>query len=841
MIRRIFSSIYSLNTPFFLHQLLVLFLSVLCANVAVSQTPQQIQQFRNLPQAQQEALAREYGVDLKAITQQNSAGPQPQFDQPAPIPRERIDQIPGGSLGQSYGERLNIEYSDDTNGTLDQEELELKELEPFGYSLFRQSPDAFTPALDIPIPADYVMGPGDTLIVQLYGKENANYSLVVDREGRILFPEIGPINLAGLKFSRAQEIINQVISEQMIGVKSSVTSGSLRTIRVFVLGEVINPGSYIVSSLSTMTNALFASGGIARVGSLRNIQLKRSGQLITTLDLYDLLLNGDTSKDERLLPGDVIFIPPIGEVASVRGEVKRPAIYELKNEKTLKELVQLSGGYLPAAFPNASKVERIDELGNRTVLDVNLSQVVGQNRPLKNGDTLIINPVLDSLENIITLNGHVKRPGRYSWQKDMWASQLIGSVASLKANPDLSIALIARETQPTRRLEVQYFNLQEAIDNPRSHNDIKLNPRDQLFVFGYEEDRGEVLEEVVAQLKIQADKFNKTELVRIQGHVRYPAEYPKSKGFSLQQLIKVAGGLTEKAFGLEAEITRYHYGDNPFQLIEHIPVSIFSNDSAFKLEPTDTVTIKQIPNYTEPETVNIEGEVAFPGEYTIQKGEVLSQVLQRAGGLTDYAFPGGAIFTRAELRNLEAQRLEELQTELEADLASQQLEQKDSGVVGEKADAEALLDDLKSLKPQGRMVIDLPAIVDGVALADVKLQDGDRVVIPRQKQAITVVGEVQFPTSHLYEGKLGVEDYIERSGGVNERADKSRVYVVKANGRVFLPNTKGWFKRDSVKIEAGDTVVVPIDTDRIETLTLWSSVSQIIYQMALGAAAVNSF
>lgn len=803
---------------------------LVCASLAASAqtpTPAQIEQFKRLPPAQQQALARQMGIDLDSLMQ--SSNPQPV-----------ISEMPTSSTRMSSQSSLENELPVEEGETKEDEDAPA--LKPFGYDLFDQARDSFMPAVDVPIPADYVMGPGDTIVVQLYGKENGSYSLVVNREGQVQFPEVGPINLAGLKFSAAQQVVNQAVSEQMIGVKSSVTMGALRSIRVFVLGDARYPGSYTVSSLSTMTNALFSSGGVDVIGSLRNIQLKRSGELITTMDLYDLLLKGDTSKDERLLPGDVIFIPPVGNVIAVDGEVKRPAIYELKNEKTLGEVVRLAGGYTTEAHPPASHVERIDKKGNRTIVDVDLSDRKGRSMAVANGDLLVVETVLDTLENIVTLDGHVKRPGRFNWHKQLRVSNLVPTAYALKSNPDLEVAMIVREQQPTRRIEVLYFNLAAAISNPGGNDDLVLQPRDKLVVFGYGEDRGEELVETVDTLEAQASKYEKAKVVSIRGRVRFPAKYPLSEGLTLKQIIEVAGGLDEFAYGLEAEVTRYHYGDDSEQFIEHIPIKLA--DSAAEstlLEPNDSVTIKRIPNWIAPESVTIEGEVAFPGVYTLQRGETLNDVIKRAGGLTPFAYAKGAIFSRESLRKLEAERLEDLQDKLEADIAAAELEKQEGSTKALTADANDILKDLRGVKPQGRMVIDLPAMLDGNDIADVQLVDGDKLLVPRFKQSITVVGEVQYPTSHLYEKKLDVDDYIERSGGLNKRADKDRIYVVKANGRVFLPDRGGWFKRGGVDIEAGDTVVVPLDADRIESLTLWTSVSQIFYQIALGAAAVNSF
>ncbi len=261
------------------------------------------------------------------------------------------------------------------------------------------------------------MGPGDNIIVQLYGKENESHALTINREGEIQFPHLGPLVVAGLSFTDVKALINTTVGEQMIGVKASVTMGALRSIRIFILGEAKLPGSYTVNSLSTMTNALFASGGISKMGSLRNIQLKRGGQLVTHLDLYDLLLSGDTSNDARLLPGDVIFVPSIGKTVGVSGEVRRPAIYELKDEKTTQQAVALAGGFLPTAYPQVSRIERISDGGQRTLVDVDLKSAKGKNLKIKDADVLQVFSVLDTMEDVVLVEGHVKRPGGSAWRQ----------------------------------------------------------------------------------------------------------------------------------------------------------------------------------------------------------------------------------------------------------------------------------------------------------------------------------------------------------------------------------------------------------------------------------------
>ena len=312
----------------------------------------------------------------------------------------------------------------------------------------------------------------------------------------------------------------------MIGVHASITMGTLRSIRVFVLGEARAPGSYTVSSLSTMTNALLMSGGADRIGSLRNIQLKRKGKIITTLDLYDLLLNGDTSNDARLLPGDVIFIPTIGKMVGIEGEIRRPAIYELNNEKTTKDIIKLAGGFLPTAYPQASLIERISALGNRTLLDVDLTSAAGKATIVLDADMLKIYSVLDTMEDVVMIDGHVKRPGGFAYKKGLRFTDLVRNTGELLANPDLNTALIIRELQPTRKIETFLFNPSLAFTSPKGQHDPVLQARDTVILFNFEDDRPTLLEETVKQLNLQANHSQRRQVTSINGHVRFPGASP---------------------------------------------------------------------------------------------------------------------------------------------------------------------------------------------------------------------------------------------------------------------------------------------------------------------------
>ena len=333
------------------------------------------------------------------------------------------------------------------------ERLGEEALKPFGYDLFAGIPTTFAPATDVPVPAEYVVGPGDQIRVQLYGDVNQSYLLTVGRDGRIDFPELGPVEVAGQTFTQVRQDLESRVARQMIGTVASVSMGETRSIRVFVLGEAYRPGSYTVSGLSTITNALFVSGGVKEIGSLRNIQLKRRGQVVSRLDLYDLLLRGDTTDDARLLPGDVIFIPPVGKTVAVTGEVRRPAIYEIAGETSPRQMIELAGGLTADADPSFVRIERTSEQRQRVTVDVDLAPGAPA-VALASGDVLRVLPIRATLENSVLVQGHVHRPGAFQYRPGMRISDVIGSLDELKPRADMHYVLVRRELPPDRLVTV---------------------------------------------------------------------------------------------------------------------------------------------------------------------------------------------------------------------------------------------------------------------------------------------------------------------------------------------------------------------------------------------------
>jgi len=842
-------------------------LTPLCVS-AQSITPAQIQQFKSLPKAQQEALARQYGIDLDQV--------QGSISQSRPEVRQKISVV---EPLKKDGEQ---DEGEDSKPSKEEQAFSEKNhgLKPFGYELFEGKPSTFAPVTEIPVPSSYTLGPGDELKVQLWGNENRQLSLVVSRDGTIEMPERGPVNVAGMSFQQTREEISRLVAEQYIGVKAAVSLGELRSMRVFVLGEARTPGSFSVSSLSTITNALYVSGGIRHTGSLRNVQLKRNGKVVSTLDLYDLLLKGDTSGDVRLQPGDAVFIPAVGPRVGIDGEVYRPALYEIKNTATLEDLVNLAGGLTSQAYPQITRIERTNQDFLRVIAEADLTNSQGNRAKVKAGDRVSVASISDVTGQYVEITGAATRAGKFAWVPGMRVSSIIRNLdADLLPIADTNFAAIVRTNPGTQQISVLSLELKNAVSNPGGAVDLIMREKDQLLVFA-DEGKGDfkqsfletsekgngssmaregagdevgpqrfsrdaLFHPVVKRLKAQATPSTPQQTMTISGPVRYPGEYPLPATGKVKDALVMAGGLTDSALMLNTELARRTLDANGVEQTQLRKVSLvdaINGQVNLKLQSRDRLMIRSIPLFGATRTIELTGEVIYPGEYTFSDGETLVDVLKRAGGLTNNAFPRGAVFTRKKLRELEAERLQEAEKRLQGDLLGVQLEGNNvGGQASQSVDqVKGLLDEVQDSRPVGRMVIDLASVMENSSYQSIRLQDGDTLTVPIIPQAVSVFGEVQFPTSHLHSAGLTVDDYLERSGGPTRQADENRVYVVKADGSVMLPEKSAWFGGRSQQLQPGDTVIMPIDVDRLNQLELWTNVSQIVYQMALGAAAVGN-
>jgi polysaccharide export outer membrane protein len=549
------------------------------------------------------------------------------------------------------------------------EEKSIKQgLKLYGYDLFQGVPSTFAPVSEVPVTADYILGPGDTVQINTYGARNEQLSLVVSREGVITYPGIGPMNVAGQSFEAMSEMVLKRIEAQLIGVKATISMGALRSMRVFILGEATQPGTYTVSSMSTMTNALFVSGGVKTIGSLRNIALRRQGRVVATLDLYNLLMRGDTSSDIRLLPGDVIFIPKIGETVGVAGEVLRPAIYELKHEKTVTDLIGLAGGLLPTAFPQATQVERIDSHRQKTIVDADQTAGKAKRVAVQDGDMVRVYSILDRMDKIVLLSGHVHRPGGVQWRPGIRLTDVVAGFDDLLPRPETQFLIVKRELLPDRRVEFLRANLSAAMKDPDSPANLTLLPRDEVIVFAQDGDRTKTLAPLVEQIQRQARSGAPSLAVEVSGAVIAPGMFPMTADMRISDLLLIAGGLREDAYLGIASIRREVI---PARSIELLPVNLRDavydpgSDSNIRLKPRDQLLVFpeksdrsklvaplveqmkfQARSGTPSRVVDIGGAVMFPGQYPMTNGMRISDLLLLAGEMKEEAFQPEAELTR---------------------------------------------------------------------------------------------------------------------------------------------------------------------------------------------------
>ncbi len=807
---------------------------MLCASAGYSQDLAQAKQLCGNLTAANKAMAQQAGYDLDALCGEVAeAGTDKGVIQPEPmVPRSTASSTGGVATAVAPVAVAGVEEA-------------AEDLKPFGYDLFANAPTTYAPAASIPVSGDYLLGPGDTLDILFYGKTNNTFSLEINREGFVDFPELGPVGLAGLTYGEAKEMLQARISAQIIGTQVSISMGSLRSMQIFVLGEAFKPGAYTVSSLSTITHALVSSGGVSDIGSLRNIQLKRQGKLIATLDLYDLLLAGDTSNDVRVQASDVIYIPTVGDLASIEGEVLRPAIYELKGGESAQDLIDLAGGLGPKAFAESGMLERINADGFMTALDIDLTQSADKELPLHDGDHLTVGAITDYKKDVVSLLGNVRHEGDFAWREGMRISDVISENDQLNPDTDMSIALVVREFANSVDIRVLSFNPSNVLSGAKTNDNLELMSRDLIVVLSAYGDRVAELAPYVTKLKRQVELGRLPKVVTAEGTVRFPGEYPLIEGMSIGDLIEVAGGLMDSAYSQSAEIARIDMS-NPTRAASAIVLTSLNSGSVIRLEPSDYVEFRTVPGFRETQTISLEGEFVFPGVYAFDKGETLTSVIQRAGGFTDEAFSGGSVFLRESLREREQKELERLTETLQEELQSQNLRETNADIDIDQEQValqEKALEDLGSLEAIGRLVIPLDAIMSSAA-EDILLRENDRLMVPKFSQEVTVIGEVHRPISYLFDPDLDQADYIDQSGGLKISADEKGIYVVKANGRVIKP-TRGLFKFRSAQavIGPGDTIVVPLDTDdeKIRPMALLAEASQIIYQLSLGAAAINTF
>ena len=849
--------------------------------LAFTPSPAQIEQFKQLPRAQQVALARQMGIDMSAIDAALNAGQ----NNTAPEVKE-VDTVQREVDTQAVSEQLAKQSAVQT---------QTSKLKPFGYDMFSGAEQSFTPSANMPVPGDYILGPGDSINVRLFGKVSDQFELVVNNEGFVEIPELGPMVAAGMSYQELKNQLNEKYAEQMIGVSPHITMGQLRTIQIYIVGEAYRPGAYTVSSLSTITNALFSSGGVSDIGSLRNIQLKRAGQTVAQFDLYDLLVKGSTEQDKRLQQGDVLFVPPVQKVVSLDGQIRRPAIYEVKQGESLSNLLSIAGGVLPAAQVSNVQLAR-NHMGKQTVQTVNLLN--RKSVQLLNGDYIHVPKASNEFNNAVLIVGAVQTPGLVSHHADLRLSSLI-SEETLQSNTDMDYALLLRKGRLDDKTQVYQFSPKAVLSG---EYDKPLAAFDKILIFNrYVQDEAEqqqrsaaqkdkagrddrdllaeleseklldeqqtwfdaeqstftekqltlkatqtlsrkaLLAPVIKRLQSEASELHPIQLVEVLGEVKHPGLYPIPENATAKDMIIAAGGMKESAFTMRAEISRTWVNAAGVN-IEHIAFSPLEADSLTNITAKDKINILRTPDWYESNQVKLVGEFAFPGTYQIKKGETLSELIARAGGVTDKASLDAAIFTREELKKKEKENIDRAVLEIREQVINSNVNGSQYTQTVDYEQAQRILDDLTNVSPVGRMVIDLARIVDNDSDADLELKDGDTIYLPNITPAVSVIGEVFVPTTLAYDPNLTLAEYIAQSGGYKTYADEGRIYIVKANGSVQIPESDFWFSASNgAQLSPGDTIVVPRDVTNYDKLGLWQAVTQIAYQAAVALAAIKSF
>jgi protein involved in polysaccharide export with SLBB domain len=688
-----------------------------------------------------------------------------------------------------------------------------RELPRFGRELFGEVPSTFAPLDQIAVPADYVVGPGDEIAVRAWGQLDIDYRAVVDRDGRIYIPKVGSIAVAGLPYQSLETQIRKALARVFRNFELSVALGQLRSIQVFVVGHAKRPGSYVISSLSTLVNALFASGGPSPKGSTRGIQLKRGKDVVTEFDLYDLLLRGDKSKDARLLPGDVIFIPPVGPLAAIAGSVNVPAIYEIKPRTTVQQLINMAGGLSATADGSSITLERIHNRRTRVVdrlalVDPDLG------RSLADGDIINVHTLSPRIRNAVTLRGNVAETIRLPWREGMRIRDLIPEPDVLVVpgywlrknlsgrseswlrdarEPAEAERRVGQDADPERRPERE--GERRAARDPERRDPVKI----------------------------------RNDLVRGSPDINW--DYAVIERFD--------------ATALKTQLLPFNLGD---------VVLKGDQEQNLPLMPGDIITVFsasdiQVPQAKQSKYIRLEGEFKAPGVYQILPGETLRKLLQRVGGATDNAYMYGAEFTRESTRREQQQRLHEAIDRLELEAQRAALARSQGVIAPEQAQSlsqqaaaqTALLAKLRAVQATGRIVLGLPSSGAKPAyLPDLTLEDGDRLYLPPKPGTVSVFGAVYNQNSYLYDRGATASHYLSLAGGPTKDADRGSIYLVRADGSVISSRQRGWFGNvNSETMMPGDAVVVPENFQRFNLTKELKDWTQIFFQFALGVAGLK--
>jgi protein involved in polysaccharide export with SLBB domain len=737
----------------------------------------------------------------------------------------------------------------------------------FGQSLFVQAPSTFSPVDFMQVPSDYIIGPGDELQIRIWGQVEANLRVIVDRSGQIYIPQVGQISVAGLHYGDLEQHLKIEISKIFKNFNVTANIGRLRSIQVVVVGNARYPGTYTISSLSTLVNAIFASGGPTPQGSLRHILVRRDGATITDFDFYDLLIKGDKSKDVRLLPGDVLYIPHVGPLVAMAGSVNSPAIYEAKENSTLDDLIEIAGGLSTVADISKITIDRFVNHEARKTLEFPYDKE-SRALPLQDGDIVRVFSIVPRFEETVTLRGEVSNPGRYPWKPGMRISDLI---------PDAQ-ALLSRRYWRNRAAIVNGRATEYPVGNrptvnqqPAAANTTNGNaPAGATSTIVPGSSNSNLPENVpegtgtsnLGDTLYAQNQQNPTSSDTSKTGAQQPANINPTPAAASNPNPNAVKDVAEDVRRYAPEINwdyaiiqRVNPIDLTSKLIWMSPrKAILEHDPASNLElqPGDIVTIFSQRDISVPQTersqyVIVEGEVVRPGVYKLETNETLRSVLQRAGGLTPNAYVYGSQFTRESARADQQRSLEELANSMEVQIRQSAVAVAASTNPGDLpqmlAAQEAIITQLKSVRASGRVALPVKPKDNSLTdFPDMVMEDSDRLSIPHTPSTVSVVGDVYNPGSFIYETRNTAGAYLEVAGKGKPQSDMHHAFVLRANGVVVAANNvNGVFKGtkfDRIQMYPGDQIVVPYKLPTgafVRGLRDWT---QITSQLAITAAAL---
>ena len=711
---------------------------------------------------------------------------------------------------------------------------EARQLSFFGHELF--DPRVEIPVIGeaLPVPDDYVVGPGDELVVKLWGRLEGTYRLRVDRDGKVFLPKMGPLSVAGKTLGEVKTLLRNRFGTTA-EVSSDVSIGQMKGFIVSVLGEVQAPGRYQVSSFHTAFQAIAMAGGIKDIGSLRRVQVKRGREAPREIDIYDFLLRGDVTHDIRLSPGDAVFVPVVGPLVAVVGEVRRQDIYELKGERAIRGVVETAGGLAPSAYKRRVQVERLEGNRARVAIDLNLEEAEPalSSFQLQDGDILRILAVLPDMENVVEVEGNVQRPGKHEWKPGLTVASLVPDEKFFLPDTFLDYALLTRLVGPERRKVILPVNLRKIIVERDAASDVALQPMDILTVYN-------------------VSSFREKMIATVAGEVRNPGSYEIFPGTRVSDLVKLGGDLTRNASLEEAEIARLTDDRKNTMILAIQLYQALAGDPAQNLliRDQDQLMVRPIPDLLEQRDVSLLGEIRSPGVYAARKGERLSSILKRAGGFTQNAFLRGAVFTRVSVQKRQQELIDRTIEQLEQDIARTSM--KETAAAFDKEGTETqkqvletrklLLARLRTVQAQGRIIIRLSEHdkLEGTE-NDLVVEPGDQLMVPRTPQVVNVLGRVYNPTAVVYNPANSTAGYyLNKVGGPTEDADRDHILVVQADGSVLTKATidRGFWVMGgsglmSAKLEAGDAIVVPEKLVFSQVMKDVKDITQIMMQLAV--------